>query len=417
MNVKASKSGNISILLITAETHQVQYSIEAPGIGYYHNGTISAGNDAVLHLSNDVETSSYDDQDKGICLTTTSDKVTVIGLNLKSTTSDSFFALPIIMLDGTYKYYGVSVPRTYYDSTILIVGTENSTMMKLTVTYSVRIKVDSVVRDLDPGKQYSFVINRLQTVYIGSSNDLSGTKIVTNKPVSVFSGHQCADIPVNVAACDYLIEQIPPTALWGKVHYTAPLVGKSSYTIKIMAAYDSTIVNTYCNITRTMYAINEAESVSITLSMKEYCAIYSNNKVLVVLFSHGGGEDNDHGDPMMTIVPPTYHYLSKFDFYTIRNPINLGYSHHINIIVMAKYYQPSMIYLKAGGITRSLGTQQWIPIIVNGTTEAYATQVNVSEGMISIFHSNPTAQLMVMVYGFARYVGYGHIGGFQLCPG
>ena len=415
MNNRGSSS--ISILLIAAETHQVQYSIEAPGVGYYHNGTISAGNDAVLDLSNDVEVSSYDDQDKGICLTTTSDKVTVIGLNLKKYTSDSFFALPIIELDDTYKYYGVSVNRSYFSSTILIVGTENSTMMKLTVRYSVRIKVNSVVRDLDPGKQYSFVINRLKTVYIGSSNDLSGTKIVTNKPVSVFSGHECANIPVNVGGCDYLIEQIPPTALWGKVHYTAPLVGKSSYTIKVIAAYDSTIVNTYCNIMRTMYTINEAESITITLSMKEYCAIYSNNKVLVVLFSHGAREDNWHGDPMMTIVPPTYHYLSKFDFYTIRNPINLGYSHHINIIVMAKYYQPNMIYLKAGGITRSLGSQQWIPITVNGTTEAYATQVNILEGMISIFHSNPAAQLMVMVYGFARSVGYGHIGGFKLYPG
>ena len=417
MNYEASTPGNISILLITVETNQVQYYIEAPGIGYFHNGTVSADNAAVLNLTNDVEVLSYDDQDKGIYLITGSNKVTVIGLNLKRYTSDSFFALPNIELDGAYKYYGILIPGIYHNSSILIVGTENSTMMTLTVTQSVNIKVYDVVRALDPGQQYSFMINRLQTIYIESTDDLSGTKIVTNRPVSVFSGHECANIPLDVRGCSHLIEQIPPTALWGKVHYTAPLVGKRSYTIKIMAAYNSTIVNTYCNITRSFYAINEAESITITLSMKEYCAIYSNNKVLVVLFSHGGQEDNGYGDPMMTIVPATDQYSSKFDFSTIRNPIIPVYEHYINIIVMAEYYQPSMIYLTAGGITRSLATQQWIPITVNDTAEAYATQMNISEGVINIFHNDSTSQLIVMVYGFAPADGYGHIGGIQLYAG
>ena len=100
-NFDASIPSNISILLITAETHQVRYSIEAPAIGYYHNGTVSAGNAAVLNLTNNIEVVSYDDQDKGIYLVTGSNKVDVLGLNLKSYTGDSFFALPIIELDGT----------------------------------------------------------------------------------------------------------------------------------------------------------------------------------------------------------------------------------------------------------------------------------------------------------------------------
>ena len=417
-NDEARTPSNISIPLITAETHQVQYSIEAPAIGYYHNGTVSAGNPAVVNITSNVELLSYDDQDKGIYLVTESNKVHVIGLNLKRYSSDSFFALPIIELDNAYKYYGISVSgKSYLNSSILIVGTENNTMMTLTVTQSVNIKVDSAVINLDPGQQYSFVINRLQTVYIESTDDLSGTKIITNRPVSVFSGHECANIPVNADGCSHLIEQIPPTALWGRVHYTAPLLGKRSYTIKIMAAYNSTIVNTYCNITRTLYAINEAESINITLSMEEYCAIYSNNKVLVVLFSHGGSEDNGYGDPMMTIVPATDQYSSKFDFATTLNPVTPDYDHYINIIVMAEYYQPNMIYLIAGGITRSLATQQWIPITVNGTVEAYATQMTVSEGVINIFHNNSASQLMVMVYGFSAADGYGHIGGIQLYAG
>jgi len=165
-----------------------------------------------------------------------------------------------------------------------------------------------------------------------------------------------------------------------------------------------------------LYTINEGESVNISLSLQEYCAIYSNKKVLVVQFSHGGNEDsnNYYGDPMMTLVPSTNQYLSKFDFSTIRYPSRPDYSHFANIIVMAQYYQPNMIYLIAGGVNRSLVTEQWVPIQVNYITEAYATQVNISEGITKIFHANAAAQMMTIVYGFTLYNGYGYIGGIYL---
>ena len=411
----ASESDNklISILLTTTEVYPVSYYIEAPGVGYYHRGILSSTNEVILNLSSSVEVSSHSDQDKGIYLTTGSDNVTVIGQNLERHTSDSFLVLPVIELDDVYVYYGMSVPRGYDHSAILIVGTENNIMMNLTTTQSVNISVDNTVTNLIPGRQYSFVINRLQTVYIESTSDLSGTKIVTDRPVSVFSGHQCGNVPSNVVACSHLIEQIPPTALWGEVYYTSPLANKTSYTIKVLAAYDSTTVNMYCNNTVVSYFINEGGFISKILQMNKYCAIYSNKKVLVLQLSHGGSEDNGYGDPMMTLVTDINQYSNQFDFSTIHNPSQLAYNHSVNIIVMAQYYQPNMIYLRAGGVNRSLTTQQWVPIQVNSITEAYATQVRIPEGIAHIVHTDPAAQMMAIVYGFARYDGYGHIGGIH----
>ena len=401
---------------------QVQYSIEAPGVGYYLNGTISAGNAAILYLPRSIEVSSYNDQDKGIYLTASSNKVTVIGENLGRSTSDSFLALPTSELADTYVYYGVTVPRTsvhssLYDSSILIVGTQNDTILKLTTTQSVNIAVGNAITYITAGREYSFMINRLQTFYVGSLQDLSGTKIVTDKPVSVFSGHRCANVPWNVAACSHLIEQLPPTALWGEVYYIVPLADKRSYTIKVLAAYNYTIVNMYCNNTIESFTLNDGMFVNKTSQTNEYCAVYSNKEVLVVQFSHGGDEDNANGDPMMTLVPATSQYLSTFEFSTIRNPIRLVYNHYVNIIVMEQYYQPNMIYLIAGGVNRSLATQQWVPIQVNNTIEAYATQVTIPEGVAQVFHTDSSAQMMTIVYGFSRHDGYGHIGGIGTIKG
>ena len=63
---------------------------------------ISAGDDVILYLPSTVEVSSLYHQDRGIYLTTSSDKVTVIGQNQHSATNDSHFALPIIELDDIY---------------------------------------------------------------------------------------------------------------------------------------------------------------------------------------------------------------------------------------------------------------------------------------------------------------------------
>ena len=413
------RRGDASILLTTTERHPVTYFIEAPGVGYYRNGIVSANDVVTLNLPRNVQVNSLSDQEKGIYLTTSSKKITVIGQNLESRTSDAFLAMPVIELQDTYVYYGISVPRATVhfeaiSSSILIVGTENNTLMSLTVTQSVSIGVSNAITNLIPGKQYSFMINRLQTVYIASPADLSGTKIVTDKPVSVFSGHACANVPRNVIACSHLIEQIPPTALWGKTYYTAPLTNKMSYTIKVLAANNSTTVSVYCNNSTETYDLNEGEFIDKILQMDEYCTIYSSRELLVVQLSHGGGEDGNYGDPMMTLVPAANQFLNNFVFSTIRNPLQSGYDHYVNIIVMEQYYQPNMIYLTVGGVNRSLINQQWMPIQVNSTIEAYATQVSIPEGMAQVFHTNPSAQMMTMAYGFASSDGYGYIGGFGL---
>jgi len=89
--------GNPSLLLMTTETNPVSYTIEAPGIGFYYNGTIVAGGEAVVNISDEIEMSLYSKGDKGICVRTSSNKVTLIGQNIgDNLSSGTFFALPFI---------------------------------------------------------------------------------------------------------------------------------------------------------------------------------------------------------------------------------------------------------------------------------------------------------------------------------
>ena len=418
---KISGGGDPSLVLVSHDPQPVSYSISAPGVRYHYSRTIPAYGKDIVYLPNSLIATPNDVQNKGIFVSISSDNVNVIGQSIGSggSPTDTYTAIPIRNLPDTeYIYYGIQVAdNSLRTGMILIVGTTDNTVVKVTVPIPdmVFTDVDNTNIILAPGRQYEFLINRLQTIIMNSPKDFTGTKIMTNKQVSVFTGHECVRIPREVGACDHLIEQLPPTTLWGRIYYTAPLATRRSYTISVLSAYNLTKVSIYCNDTRKAYVLNEGKHINISLSFQEYCVVLSNKQVLVTLFAHGRNDDNDgdnYGDPMMIVVPSIDQYSNSFRISTIQNPGKGGYSHFVNIIVLAQYYQPDMIYLISGGVNKSLDKQEWVPVKVNNVIEAYATKMNITEGGVEIAHSNVFALMTITVYGFAKHVGYGHSGGF-----
>ena len=369
-----------------------------------------------MYLSTSAQVTSYSHRDYGISVETSSNKVTVIGRSYTSHTTDSYLALPVIKLQTVteYIYYAMSAysPNSY--SSLLIVATE-SVDFTVKFTQSTYVYIYNNDRYVSSGSRYSYWLGRLQTMYIYPSysyrgHDFTGIKIVSNQPLSIFSGHRCAYVPYSNGNCGYLIEQIPPTIYWGKVHYIAPLATRRTYTLKVVAAYDSTRVLIYCN--NSLWSsnnLNEQNYFYTTLKNQQYCAIQSNNDILVAQFSGYDGEDTSMG-----LVSATNNFASRFQFpvSTFRYATGSSYSpSFINIIVMAQYYQPDKIYMIIDGAKRSLSTQLWTPIRVKNVIEAYATKVPVLPGVVEIIHANEAALMTTMVYGIDQRMGYIHPGG------
>ena len=417
-----STTTNVSILLITNEIKPLPYFVEVPGIQCSNSscGNFTANNEAIINLPDDVIVGTENEQNKGIHVSIQSSAVTMIGQNENGPNGDTFLALPVTSISNNtekFIYYAMSVgeSESVFNSIILIVGTQNNTKINITTTLEAgHIDVgNSADCRSNSDTEYRCVINRLQTVLITSTcKDLTGIKIVTDIEVSVFSGHQAGGI-IPESEGDHLIEQIPAVKFWGKEHYTAPLATRNGYSIRILAAYNFTRVDIFCNVINESF-INEFEGSFITkhFSHQEYCAIHSNNSVLVAQFSH---TENNHGGAMMTLVPATTQYLHRLDFSTIRY-VPDNYCHYITIIVMEQYFQPELIYLTAGGKNASLHSMNlsYTPISVNGSQKAIVTRVNVSEGVLQIIHANASALITAIAYGFADRTGYGHPAGLNL---
>ena len=243
-----------------------------------------------------------------------------------------------------------------------------------------------------------------------ASYDLSGTKITANKPISVFTGHRAAYIPYKYGNYGYLIEQIPSTIYWGKVHYIAPLATRRIYILKVVAAHYNTRIIIYCN-NSVHYSTtqNEHNYFYTNLENQEYCAVHSNNDIMVAQFSGRDGED-----PSMGLVPATNNYASRFQIPVtpFRYAADSLYTQSfINIIVMPQFYQPDKIYLIRDGVKMSLIKQIRTPIAVNDVVEAYATKVPVLPGVVEIIHTDEEALMTTMVYGIDQRIGYIHPGG------
>ena len=410
----------VSISLFTTSEAELNYTIEAHVTGFNQSGIVTANIQNTVILPRSLIPPSYyryydnGGYKEGIFLQTTGNKITVIGRVDYPYYFDTFLVIPTVdMCLQKYTYFAVSNSRySYNQDSIAIVGTANHTTVNITLPSCspgvIRLNNSVSWSSLDAGTLYSYEIQRLQIVYIATvSNSLLGTKVTTNKPINLFSGHEHGG--------NQIAEQIPPTELWGTVHYFAPLASTRLYIVNIIAAYDSTNIDIYCNNAVNSYTSNAGESVYITYRNQEFCGVYANKNVLVTQFSLPGYAD----DEMMITIPATVHYTnsitsSVFEYFTVY------YDHYINIVVLADYFQPEMITItSAGGINQSLATDShsWVPIIRNDVTEAYAAQINISPDHLNISHSvfdvshaNKSALMTVVVYGFGGHTAYGHPG-------
>ena len=339
---------------------------------------------------------SGNDSNKGIRVSTRKQQISVFGLNYGNTTSDGFLALPCTRQNvENYVYYGM----TFHDginperlSQLLIVACEDNTTVIVA--------------------SQTITLNMMETYLYERFQDLTGTRVVSNNPISLFSGHQCTFIPENVGFCDHLTEQLPNTATWGTHFLTASLAGRNTDDMyRILASQPSTIVTVTCStqLQSNIYNLSSAgdwETIEIPHNESSYCAIESSKPLLVVQFALGREIDNA-GDPFIMIIPAIEQYDNDYNIFM---PHEFS-RHFVTVFVTPEYYQPDMIYID----DVSQEGADWVAINCTDTTICgYATYAELPAGTHRLYHADFRAIIGILVYGFNVKESYGYPGGLQL---
>ncbi|HEA29769.1 MAG TPA: T9SS type A sorting domain-containing protein [Leeuwenhoekiella sp.] len=344
-----------------------------------------------------IATASDGIEDKGIRVTA-ENEITVYGLNQAQFTTDAFLALPTDILEGDYLVMSYTTLNSSLTNTSLlgVVGTENGTTITIIPSSTAGSRTVGVAYtiNLEEGQSY-----QLQAPGLG--NDLTGTMITSNKPVAVFGGHTCANVPPGTAACDHMIEQMPPASSFGERFVTTPLATREAGDIfRVLASENGT------NITVTgstdfsqSFTLNSGEYEELDIPSDEYTQIEASNPVLVAQYSKGQNSDGNVSDPFMLLIPPFEQFQNR---YTVTTPAEGFNRHFINLAVPSS--QVGNVFVDSNPVDAS----EFTAIASTGFS---GVQVEVEAGTHNLTGPLPFGAFM---YGFGNFDSYGYPGGQAL---
>ena len=370
------------------------------------------------------------DREKGIIVSTGSCSkisVFVVGNGGGSQTAGVYQSYPTWGYPvNEYVYYAISTGSNIVDSfsTLLLVSANNDTIITITPTVNITIPYDlsptGTNITITGGNSVTIQLGYLQTFLIDSTNDLTGSKVVSNKPIAVYSGHTCGEIPTQgTAGADFLGEQIPPSASWGNSFLISPFsTYKSGYLLKFVSSQQNTniIISCQSKIKYKISSLQKDATASQLINGRKICHIYANNPILVAQFSLGQLFNLVGGfiasDPAVVIVPPFQHYVTS----TVFPAINiLSSTKYMNLAVISSDFNSSQVLLN--GV--SLGSETWTTINSDNGSSVVGYVLagySLSSNIYNINYEDLNARLCPLIFGSLFFVGYTYTGGLSMIP-
>ena len=411
------------MIILTESVSPVQFSISSLN-GSIHNGTTTRDTPAVVTLpsSLQVRETTYNYRQLGLLVTSPPDEpISLVLVGWTEEPRSTYLALPCIeQPTQEYVYYGVSHESQHnaHYSQILLVGCRDDTTVTITPTHNVQLPdnpqlSNSSLINVAAGSSHTVTLHSLQTLLIAVEDvDLSGTKIVSNHPLTVIGGHQCVQIPSGFEFCDPIGTQVPPTINWGTQFHLTPLYSRTAgQRFKLIASEENTVVNITCNNSSTSTTLTTPGSFfQYSSSYADFCYLKCSYPCYVsdIAFSRKFPVNiPDDGDPFLMTVPPISQYPHSVTFTTLPDAPTNCYS----IAVPAdSYYNGTVI------INGILTTLNWTPIRdTNGVITGYGYNTT-ANGSYTISHSHPNGKIYVSAYGFSSVSGYGYLTGMLLEP-
>ena len=379
------------ILFITGDT-ATSGTVSIPGLAFTSPFTVTPGTVTSVTIPSSAQvTTSNIIENLGIHVVSTAE-VTVYGLNRVPFTTDAFLGLPTDILGTEYINLGYKNTDIVNASQFGIVATQNSTAVTITPTVTTGSRT--------AGVPYLITLNQGQTYQLRNTNsapaDLTGSIIQSDKPIAVFGGHQCANIPNgNTFACDHVVEQLPPTSTWGQAFLTVPLATRiNGDTFRVLASQNGTEVRINGSLVVTLNRGQFYEQIIVGQS-----EISTTKPVLVAQYSNGTTFDSVTSDPFQILIPPKEQFLAS---YTVTTPAT-GFSiNFINIVA------PNAI---VGAINLDGSAIPSAPFSPIGSSGFSGAKIPV---LIGTHNLDATLPFGLTSYGFAQADSYGYPGGLGL---
>ena len=287
----------------------------------------------------------------------------------------------------------------------------------------------------------TYHLDRGQVLQINQGEELSGSVVTSTKPISIFGGNECANIPSTRVACDFAGQEIPPFAQWGSEYASVgyrPRVGDESELMpyRIVAARDGT---------RLDYDPINPAGAPITMAAGDVVTFYasvgdafvvrtqdSDHPIYLAAYMSGGGTPSvgtdplgvqdtlGNGDPEFVNVIPAGQYQSSYSFFA-----DPTYQETSLVVIRGKTTGKfEDVWLECAGQNltdwKPVGTRgnyEWtrVDLIRNfGDGQSFGGDggeagTNVCKSGLHRMHSN--GAFTATIWGWSQYASYAYPGG------
>ncbi|XP_028417345.1 uncharacterized protein LOC114541737 [Dendronephthya gigantea] len=246
---------------------------------------------------------------------------------------------------------------------------------------------------------FTQVLEKLDALYLSGTTDLSGTLVISSKPVTVISG---VERPGIAAWRDFFETNLLPVSLWGYEYILTPVgtMDKTQGNIFRIFAYEN---NTSVQGPYWTKVLSSQMYTELLLEKNLASYIKCSKPCQVVQYIRGEEIGGKNAEPSMMVLPSVGQFLS---YYHVALPFGSAYHDSITIIIQNE----DVDGLYMNGV--KLNGLRWERI--NGTKYVW-TVISLSDpSTVTVYHASSSVKFGLLVFGWDNYASYAYAGGLDL---
>ncbi|XP_078509949.1 IgGFc-binding protein-like [Lissotriton helveticus] len=242
------------------------------------------------------------------------------------------------------------------------------------------------------GDKLQVLMAPFEALQLQSSDDLSGTRIVSEKRIAVLTGDRCAWLH---SQCDHVYEQLLPVSSWGTTFFVPPLPFQSRYDVAYVVTSQQTTVRYTTGSTEVKRDMLAGEVLRIQVKFRNPLVITASAGIQVVFHCTGGLARYMQYDQFFISIPDTSAFCKSYSIYG-----------------STKFSNTALIVIKTSDIHglrfdgRPLRVFRWYQFPKSSYSWGmYIYTFGKRAGSHSVMH--PTSRFELLSFGIADQHGYG----------
>lgn len=289
-------------LFITAVEDNARVTVKTSIQNFQQDKTLRLGETFTVSVPPNCELSTGQ---KDLCsiIVHASADVVITAFNSKFRTADTSVVYPTTEW-GT-EYY-VLTPANLNNKEFSVTNGNNISKVTVFVQGPFNFKGTTYKK----GSKLEIILKPYESVLFKSNNDLTNTRVTSQQPVAVFTGHACTRALYSY--CNHVYEQLLPVNKWGSTFVVPPVPLQTRYDIVYVTASQPTKINVKSD--KNPYVLNLAAGTSKQLHTTQSSPLYlqADHGIQVLMFFGGAKLGATYYDSFLLSVLSTDRYCPHY---------------------------------------------------------------------------------------------------------